>query len=195
MPDKYFLDKKDQFTLYDELWKMVPMPIILVRASDGVILNVNQKFLTCFDHPGFLMTGKKIDELDKWINSEKIREMMGRVKEEGLIENYELHILKNNGKYAFFHTAAYHVNMKEQDVIVFVFRDVSELKEAKESIRESNHLIQALFTHMPDLVIFHDGVKIMDTNDLIKESFGYNHDVRDMLLTDLIRQPGLKIGG
>jgi len=129
-----------------------PVPLIVTRIEDGLILYANK-------HLGRLV-GYSVEELegrsspDFYYDPKDRREVVERLKRDGLIDNHEVRIKHRDGKVIWCQFSLVASRIGDDEVIIGGLYDISGRKEAEEKLK----LYRRIFDNSQD------GIMVFDTN-------------------------------
>jgi PAS domain S-box-containing protein len=130
--------------------------ISIVTLEEGIFLEANEAFwqLTALSPEKAL--GHSALELNLWKIPEDRANFVNELKEKGSLLNVEVAFSTNRLSLGYYELT----NLKNQDCIVCMFYDITELRQAERALQESETRMRAILESIPDMMfeISRDGV-------------------------------------
>ncbi len=122
-----------------------------ITRFDGTIIDVNERILSLFEMTREEVIGRKSTEINIYQPGER-KKIMRVVKEQGLVRNYETTMRTKSGKLFTILFSANIINLNGIDHLLTSMIDVSERKQAKEALQQSESKFRQLFENITELV-------------------------------------------
>ncbi|HTT75851.1 MAG TPA: PAS domain S-box protein [Candidatus Binataceae bacterium] len=116
------------------IFEVVPDGITIARLSDGTFQSVNDGFVLQFGYTREEAVGKTQIELKLWADRAQGREVMRRLLEDGVITSMELSLRRKDGTIAPFLISAAVTEIRAEQCVVAILRDITELKRAEQEL-------------------------------------------------------------
>ncbi|MBD2410578.1 ATPase [Nostoc calcicola FACHB-389] len=131
--------------------EVIPVPLMISRVSDGLILYANQELIKTFSFsPIDLVNQKKI--LDLYHDLADLTALLETLNQHGFVRNYELQ-LKRGDETSFWAIASLqYLNFKNEVAILTVFYDISERKNVEAKLQEQNEFLRLIFENIPLMI-------------------------------------------
>ena len=155
-----------------------PDIMTITRVSDGVYVDVNDAFVRIVGFNSDEVIGKSSLDLKVWAHPEGRQELVDLLKETGVIENMEAQFRKKDGTIFSGLTSWQVVAFENEPHLLGVVKDITELKEAEDRLKESEERFRTTFQLSPDVMAISrisDGVYV-DINDAFTRIIGYDKD-------------------
>lgn len=153
--------------------------IILFIDMKGTILEANQAAVRAYGYTKEELLSLKIFDLREEVDL--VLEQMGKVGEKGIL--FETHHIRQDGTRFPVEVSAYGTYIEDQRVLVSVIRDVTERKQAEQSLKDSEKKYRCLFDVAQDAIILHEiqegeplTSKIIDANKIACQRMGYSKE-------------------
>ncbi|MEH1801277.1 MAG: PAS domain S-box protein [Nostoc sp.] len=129
----------------------IPVPLIISRVSDGLILYANPELLQTFRFsPEHLVNHKKI--LDLYHDFEDFKALLEVLNQHGIIHNYEIQLKRADGTYFWAIASLEYLNFNNELAILTVFYDINDRKNAETKLQEQNEFLQIIFESIPLMI-------------------------------------------
>ncbi|MHC4241981.1 MAG: PAS domain S-box protein, partial [Planctomycetota bacterium] len=140
-------------------------------------LLVNDTFAHVTGYSVWETTGTTFDELNFWVEPDRVHEAFRFIRQNGLLQDYEADIRTKKGE---IRTLRYHAALLDipgKNLIAFSAEDTTERKKAEEALRKSEERFKILFESAPDAYYIHDlEGKYVDGNKAAVELGGYSRE-------------------
>ncbi len=127
---------------YRRIMELSPLMILITSVSDGRILVVNDVFCTNFGYPRQEALGKTTLDLKLYCDPEVRSNILNILRNDSKIERLEVQLKDRHGSIHDTLLSARLVPFNNQECILGVFTDISELKATQRALeeREKHHL-------------------------------------------------------
>ncbi|MBD1937991.1 PAS domain-containing sensor histidine kinase [Microcoleus sp. FACHB-68] len=187
-----------------------PIPIIISRASDGVILYANEQLSLMLGLGTEQFIGRRApDFYDNPADREALLEL---VKKDEVVYNYEVRAKKANGSRFWIVVSLQLLIFNGEQALLSTIYDITERKQMEEALRESERRYRLLFETNPQPMWVYDveTLAFVAVNSAATQHYGYSEDeflamtIRDIrppedipaLIEDLSKLPtGLRAAG
>src|SRR5580692_5504639 len=105
------------------------------RLSDGMFVDVNQRFLDSLGYRREEVIGKTSIELNLWANPECREQLTASFREKSSVQNAEVQLRKRNGEVFWGITSVSEVRIDGVPYLVSVLKDISDVKQAEAQIK------------------------------------------------------------
>jgi PAS domain S-box-containing protein len=142
----------------------------IVRARDGVFVDVNESFLNFHGRSREEVIGHTATELDIWANLEERDRILKINQEKGNIRNEEFHVRAKSGKIHIVLFSSEAVNIGEEPHSIAMTLDITEQKEAEGKLKEAISRLEQSSTQLA-----------ATNKELEAFSYSVSHDLRSPL--------------
>src|SRR5208283_4870759 len=150
-----------------------PDSINLNRAHDGVYLDSNEGFRKIMGYAREDVIGKSSLELNIWDDPKDRERLVTTLARQGVVENMEARFRGKDGRIRIGLMSACVLRINQEDVILSITRDITELKRAETALRESEELYRKLVSLSPDAISVVDlNGSLIFTSPRARELFG-----------------------
>lgn len=132
-------EAKEHFEL---IFNTSPDPTLLVRLDDGLIANVNHAFLGISGYTREEVIGKTTLALNIFENTADRKKMANELTLKSFFENLEMNFRKKNGGEIIGLISAKIITLNGIPHSISVIRDITDRKEAEETLRKSEERLQ-----------------------------------------------------
>jgi PAS domain S-box-containing protein len=137
---------------FRKVFQASPVAIIISSLEDGRVIEANDAYweLTGFDSQNSV--GRTAIELGVWDNEDKRKKFVEKLKQEHSLHDPEYQFIKKNGD--FLSTLAFYelVNLGGVDSVLSIFYDITDQKNARESLQKSEARTRAILASIPDMI-------------------------------------------
>ncbi|MDZ7996167.1 MAG: PAS domain S-box protein [Nostoc sp. EfeVER01] len=129
----------------------IPVPFIISRVSDGLILYANTELLQTFQFsPEYLVNRKRI--VDLYHNPTDLEALLKVLNQQGFIHNYELQLKKADGTYFWAIASLQYLVFNNESAILTVFNDINDRKNTETKLQEQNEFLRIIFENIPLMI-------------------------------------------
>jgi two-component system, cell cycle sensor histidine kinase and response regulator CckA len=168
----------DASELFELILQAVPEAGGITRLSDGLILNVNERFLAISGYTREELVGKTSFELNLYENADSRRKIVEELIQNGFCDNVETVFRPKNGKAIIGVLSSQIVVLQGVQYICSVIRDITKQKQTEESLLESERTFSTIFHSSSTLMAIariSDNV-VIKVNRSFLDTLGYSLD-------------------
>jgi PAS domain S-box-containing protein len=166
-----------------------PIPVVINRASDSMILYANQEYGKALGVPIHELLGHR--SVDYYGDADERRIMLDKLFKDGRLESYELQGKRGDGTPFWTMVSALLLTFDGEQAIFTAFQDITERKRAEEALRESEERFRTIFAQSPvGIEIYDVSGKLIDANPACLEMFGVEN-VEAVRGFDLLADPNV----
>lgn len=133
----------------------IPIPLVISRLSDSLILYANQKFIqTCFLLPEGLVNSRQASEF--YYNPDERQVILETLTRNGYLHNYEMQLKRTDGSYFWAITSFQFLTFNGEAAILKVFYDITDRKKAEASLQKQNEFLRDMFESIPLMIALMD---------------------------------------
>lgn len=153
-----------------------PVPIVIARMSDGVILFANEQLGLMFGMDTEQFIGCKAP--DFYDNPADRKTLLELVRKNEVVYNYEVRAKKANGSRFWIVVSLQLVIFNGEQALLATFYDITERKEMEEALRESERRYRLLFETNPQPMWVYDveTLAFLAVNTAATRHYGYSQD-------------------
>ena len=153
-----------------------PAAISITRLEDGLIMDVNDIWLTTFGYSREEVIGTSIS-LQLWPTPEDRARIVQELREKGPIYGRELMFLRRSGEPFTALASAVILTIEGKEVVLSTWLDITEHKRAEEKLQESEERLRRFYESGIFGILYYnlDGL-ITDANDKFLEIIGYTRE-------------------
>ena len=153
-----------------------PDSINLNRASDGMYIDINEGFTKIMGYTRDEVIGKTSISLDIWKNPADRKRLVDGLAKTGIVENLEARFIGKDGKIRVGLMSARLLRINDEDIILSITRDITEIKRVELVLRESERRMKSIFRAAPIGIGILINRVIQDVNERFCETIGYSKD-------------------
>ncbi len=140
---------KESEEKYRTIFQTIPDSLAISNLKTGRIVAVNTSFEKIIGYSEKEVLGKKISELDLWIDKKSIHSIRKALYKKGFIKNLEFSFRTNKGEIRAGTTSAKIFTLNGERYLVSHVQDTTDLKKAEENLRKSRQLFEMLTSISP----------------------------------------------
>jgi len=114
-----------------------PDPMVIVRLSDRVVVDVNEGFVVTSGYAAEQVIGKHSEETPYWKDDESRNRLYDTIRDQGRVDNMETEFRIASGELRPGLMSARIMTLAGEPHILVLVKDISQLKTAEEQIRNS----------------------------------------------------------
>ena len=157
-----------------------PDAINLNRFSDGRFIDVNQGFTDLMGFTREEVIGKSSLDLNIWENPDDRKRLAKGLMETGFVENLEARFVRKSGEVGVGLMSARIMRVNDEDVILSITRDITEIILAQEALRQSESRFRKIVNGSPTGIhlyeLLQDGrLVFIGANEAADRLLGVNH--------------------
>jgi PAS domain S-box-containing protein len=151
-----------------------PLAIAITSMHDGRYVDVNETYerLTGWRHDE--MIGRAPLDIGLWINPAQREKFIQRLRAEGTVRNLELRIRRRDGQIRTTLGSSELIEFNGEPCALSLIADVTDLKQAEEAERASEHRFRQFFDSLPEYCFMTSANgEILDANPAACNALGY----------------------
>jgi PAS domain S-box-containing protein len=156
---------------YKSIFNLGSDPSALFHYPELIAVDVNASFLKISNRKKRNVIGKRSNNFLSWSDPEERKIYFNILIKERKIDNMEIHLRLLEGAIIPFLVSARMFLINKKNHILFSLRDISDLKQTEQSLRESEILHKALFNISPNLILIHYSGIIVFINQAVVDFF------------------------
>jgi PAS domain S-box-containing protein len=161
--------------MFASIFRYSPIGFSLTRLRDGVIIEINDSYTTFTGYTREEIIGRKVDELNIWVNPAD-RERMLKMMGQGRVINEEFYLRVKSGEIHPVLISAENINVRGEDCLLVMALDITERKQAEKALRESEQKYAGLVEHGNDGILIIQDRVIKYINSKLLDIFGYSYE-------------------
>ncbi|WP_016950988.1 GAF domain-containing protein [Anabaena sp. PCC 7108] len=180
--------KSDNIKIRD-ITQAIPIPLMIFRISDGLILYANSELMQTFQLAYEEIVNTKISDLYNQIS--ELNPLIETLSNNGYLHGQEILFKRRDGSCLWAITSLQYLSFNQDIVILIVFHDITERKKTETQLREQNEFLQSIFQNIPLMIALNDiNGKILWVNQNLEQTLGWTlqdfqtHDVFAELYPD-----------
>ncbi len=128
-------------TTFYAMFHANPIPTALIRVEDDLFINVNLAFLKYFNVQLQQVLGHTAKELNLGMESVRRAGVLARLRQEGVIENYEYVMPLPSGEEVAILLFLQLLQLEDTEAMLVTFLDITQRREAERRIQQLGQLL------------------------------------------------------
>lgn len=133
-----------------------PDAILISRASDGKIIEVNEGFSRMLGYSHEEALARHNLMLQLWADSKDCENVMSLIRENGHVHNYECGFVTHSDQILYCLYSGEYINLGGETCILSIVRDITERRQVEADLQESEGKYRLLFETMVQGVVYQD---------------------------------------
>ena len=144
---------KESELRFRTIFETNPDAVLISRLSDGKILSLNDYCMKMSGYSREELIGKNPLDLGLWLNPEERDKYVALAREYGAVENFEMTLLSKTGRLRIGLASARILILNDEQCLVNVIRDITEMKEAEARMMRSEARFRSLVSVMGEGIL------------------------------------------
>jgi PAS domain S-box-containing protein len=165
---------------FSKAFRASPDGLVISRIADGVILEVNDSFVSQFGHARNDLIGKSTMEVGLYKDSSDRQRALAILKEKNYVRDFEFVAKRKSGETRLINFSAEPLELEGEPCWLTIVRDITERKRAEEALRNSEEQarrqlaqIEAIYATAPVGLCFVDAeLRFISINERLAEING-----------------------
>ncbi|MEH2264488.1 PAS domain S-box protein [Nostoc sp.] len=132
----------------------IPIPLIISRLSDGLILYANSELMQTFRFSSEDLVNRK--NLDLYHNSADLEAMLEALNQNDSLQDYELKLKRADGTDFWAIASLQYLKFNSETAILTVFYDITNRKNLETKLQEQNEFLRKIFESIPLMIALID---------------------------------------
>lgn len=132
----------------------IPIPLVISRLSDGLILYANNEFIQTFRFSLEHFSNYLLSDL--YHDRQELQALLEALEQHGSLRNYELPLKRADGTSFWAITSLQYVTFNGETALLTVLSDITERKNTEVKLTEQNEFLQNIFAHIPLMIALID---------------------------------------
>lgn len=176
---------------YRTILDLAPYNIAITRRSDGAYLQVNKAFALRTGYAADEALGRTVFDLNLYANPSDRDQLLSALESNGYVDSMEVPFRIKSGRVIESLISMRFIHFQDQECIISMTVEISELKAAQRALEESEARFRAIFETAADPIFLNDMQtgRFLDVNHAACRHLGYDKsDFLDMSF-DAIHPP------
>lgn len=130
------LDREKRYQLALEA---APDSILILRLTDGQVLQVNDAFCSIFGLSRENIAGKNVGALNLFVDAEEFTQITRAVTERQESKSVEARLQKKDGMILDVLISARRITLSNEDCMIMIATDISKQKQVEEDLKKAKH--------------------------------------------------------
>ncbi|QDV50914.1 GAF domain-containing protein [Gimesia fumaroli] len=121
---------------FSKVFHLNPMGKVILNLNTAKLIDVNEAFLKSTQYARAEVVGKTLNEINLYVNPEYWDEIVRIVRQQGMVYDQESTLRIKNGEKRSCQCSAFLIEIAEEPLLLVMFKDVTEQRQAKELNRQ-----------------------------------------------------------
>lgn len=158
---------------------------ISISTFEGTMLYMNPKGIELFELNKAIINTKSLTQ-NLWINPEDRKDYIQKIKTNGVVKNYEMHLRAYSGKELWTLGSGIEITYNNQSCILASQYDMTERKKILDKLEESEELHRLMFNISQEAIAIVQDYRFIYFNPVMKELTGYSdQELLELNLLDI----------
>jgi PAS domain S-box-containing protein len=173
---------------FSKAFQAVPELLSISRLADGKYVEVNEALEKALGLSRDEIIGRTSLELGIWEDPADRDRLVGLLQEQGSVRGLEVRLRGRTGEVVIGSVSAELIDVKGEECLLALTRDISGIRQAEQSLQESEERYRSLVELAPDAVILHLDGRFIYANPAALQMFGAESfaQLKDHHLLELI---------
>jgi PAS domain S-box-containing protein len=132
------------------IFRASPVGIGISHFADGPFIAVNDGFCNLFGYSREDLLGRTSPELGLWPDSEERAKLFTMLRDQGRVQQFEARFRRKSGETGYVLVSADLIELHGETHLLELLTDITDRKQAEESLRQSVHRQRAILDSIPD---------------------------------------------
>jgi PAS domain S-box-containing protein len=170
---KIELKLQDSEAKFRVISQAIPIPLVISRLSDGVIIYANPEFLHTFKFSSDDLLQQKVSDL--YHNKSDWNKLLTEFNHNGFLHNHEIQLHKADGTNLWLVTYWRYLKYNNEPAVLQLFNDITDRKNSEVKLQEQNEFLQTIFQNIPLMIALIDDKNNMQwINQHLEETLKYS---------------------
>ncbi len=154
-----------------------PISIAIARIDDGLLYDVNAKWLSVTGYERDEVIGKPIREVGLWADLNQRSVFVERIRQDGSFREFEAEIITKSGDVRTMLLTGDIIELDDEPRLLVACTDITERKRAEAALRESEERFRGIFETSAAGIVLHalDG-GYLTVNQAFCDMLGYSEE-------------------
>ncbi|MBI1282596.1 MAG: PAS domain S-box protein [Anaerolineaceae bacterium] len=129
-----------------------PVGTVISRLSDGLVMDVNARFLKSYGLTRDEVVGKRRGELELWEGIDRTEEVVQELRTQGSVNGIEIAYRHTSGRLGYALMSAELIELDNEMCILSMIHDITDRKEAETAIEASEEKFRLLAENSTDMI-------------------------------------------
>jgi len=162
---------------FEQVFRRSPDGIVILKQRDLTIYEVNDSFLLAAQYDREELIGQSIYELNVFEDDNDLAEATEQLSQQGFFQNREMVFHTKTGFKVQALVSATYIEINDEPCVLCIAKNVNELRQAEEKLRESEQRFRSAFENSPlGIVLIDLKGTIFQANNFATEVLGYERN-------------------
>jgi len=162
---------------FEQVFRRSPDGIVILKQSDLTIYDINDSFLLAAEYSREELIGQSVYELNVFQDDSALEKATDALSQQGFFQNREMVFHTKSGFKVQALISATYVEIHGEPCVLCIAKNVNDLRQAEEKLRESELRFRSAFENSPIGIVLIDlNGAIFQANNFAAEVLGYERN-------------------
>lgn len=162
---------------FEQVFSRSPDGIVILKQRDMTIYDINESFLVAAQYHREELVGRSVYELNVFQETDALESAADTLSRQGFFQNREMRFQTKKGHTVEALVSATYIEINHEPCVLCIAKNVNELRQAEEKLRESEQRFRSAFENSPiGIVLVHLNGNIFQANNFAAHILGYDDD-------------------
>jgi PAS domain S-box-containing protein len=163
---------------FKKVFDVAPYPMLISTLAEGRIIDINEHYLQQFGFERSEVIGHTAQELNVWVDYRERQKMAEIIRQKGCVRDMEINYRRKDGEVRIGVLSAEVMEFDNQQCIIGTINDISERKQAENTLRDLTNRFQKVFSVAPHAMLITrlDDECYVDVNETFLRKVGYSKE-------------------
>ncbi|CAA7617104.1 putative Histidine kinase [Magnetospirillum sp. SS-4] len=135
--------RKEAEETLKRFFEAAPLPMVLTRLSDTMVLRVNRRASELFDHSDLSADALSARTLDRYTGPDARARFLEALKEGGFVEGFEVRLITDYGETIWAMLSGQIIDADQQRCVLVGINDITDRKRAEEELVQAKDVAES----------------------------------------------------
>lgn len=149
-------ERKEAEELFSKAFRSSPSVMTISTLKHGRLVEVNESFTTAFGYERHEVIGRTVSDLNLWVDPTQQARVVAALSRETALHNVEVLFRRKSGETFVGLASGDLIQYKGEPCVVAAFNDITDLKQAEQSLHESERRFREILENADFIAVMLD---------------------------------------